>query len=162
MGIITDLKFAVRSLARVKGLTATVIITLALGIGANAAIFSVVREVLLRPLVNRDQDRLIYIKQSRIQGASWVVVDSTTGVHIWSLEASTGSVLRIVGETVLGVTHLAGGWVDWRDERPEVYRRGLHRLPGGEPARGERRQVRSRSASADPARRAQPLQSTSR
>ena len=38
--------------------------TLALGIGANAAIFSVVRGVLIRPLVNRDQDRLIYIRQS--------------------------------------------------------------------------------------------------
>ena len=59
-----DLKFAVRSLARAKGLTITVILTLALGIGANAAIFSVVRGVLLRPLVNRDEDRLIYIRQS--------------------------------------------------------------------------------------------------
>src|SRR5205814_6858633 len=60
----TDLKFALRSLARAKGLTFTVVLTLALGIGANAAIFSVVRGVLLRPLVNRDQDRLIYIRQS--------------------------------------------------------------------------------------------------
>src|ERR1700734_2158228 len=59
-----DLKFAVRSLARTKGLTITVIITLALGIGANAAIFTLVRGVLLRPLVNRDEDRLIYIRQS--------------------------------------------------------------------------------------------------
>jgi len=48
----------------VKGLAITVVVTLALGIGANAAIFSVVRGVLLRPLVNRDQDRLIYIRQS--------------------------------------------------------------------------------------------------
>ena len=64
MNILTDLKFALRSLARVKGLALTVILTLALGIGANAAIFSVVRGVLLRPLVNRDEDRLIYIRQS--------------------------------------------------------------------------------------------------
>ena len=64
MSLITDFRFAVRSLVRVKGLALTVIVTLALGIGANAAIFSVVREVLLRPLVNRDEDRLIYIRQS--------------------------------------------------------------------------------------------------
>ena len=59
-----DLRFAVRSLFRAKSLTVTVVVTLALGIGANAAIFSVVRSVLLRPLVNRDPDRLIYIRQS--------------------------------------------------------------------------------------------------
>jgi len=59
-----DLRVAMRSLRRAKGLAATVVITLALGIGANAAIFSVVRGVLLRPLVNRDEARLIYIRQS--------------------------------------------------------------------------------------------------
>jgi predicted permease len=59
-----DLRFAVRSLARTTGLTVTVVLTLALGIGANAAIFTLVRGVLLRPLVNRDEDRLIYIRQS--------------------------------------------------------------------------------------------------
>src|SRR5215211_3250366 len=64
MNLITDLRFALRSLARAKGLALTVVVTLALGIGANAAIFSVVRGVLLRPLVNRDEDRLIYIRQS--------------------------------------------------------------------------------------------------
>lgn len=64
MTFLHDIKVAARSLARSKGLTATVVLTLALGIGANAAIFSVVRGVLLRPLVNRDEDRLIYIRQS--------------------------------------------------------------------------------------------------
>ena len=58
-----ELKFGARSLARAKGLTATVVLTLALGIGANAAMFSLVRGVLLRPLVNRDENRLIYIRQ---------------------------------------------------------------------------------------------------
>jgi putative ABC transport system permease protein len=61
-----DIRFALRSLLRAKGLTTTVIMTLALGIGANAAIFSVVRSVLLRPLVNRDPDRLIYIRQTAL------------------------------------------------------------------------------------------------
>ncbi len=64
MPFLNDLKFAVRSLMRSKGLTVTVILTLALGIGANAAIFTLVRGVLLRPLVNRDENRLIYIRQS--------------------------------------------------------------------------------------------------
>src|SRR5262249_34619464 len=59
-----DLRHALRSLRRAPALTSTVVVTLALGIGANAAIFSVVRSVLLRPLVNRDADRLIYIRQT--------------------------------------------------------------------------------------------------
>src|SRR5262245_58347303 len=64
MSFIADLRFAYRSFTRAKGLALTVIVTLALGIGANAAIFSVVRSVLLRPLVNRDADRLLYIRQT--------------------------------------------------------------------------------------------------
>src|SRR6516162_10370220 len=62
--IVQDLRVALRSLWKSKGLAFTVIVTLALGIGANAAIFSLIRGVLLRPLVNRDEDRLIYIRQS--------------------------------------------------------------------------------------------------
>lgn len=64
MNFTADLRQALRSLSRVKGLALTVIVTLALGIGANAAIFSVVRGVLLRPLANDDEERLIYIRQS--------------------------------------------------------------------------------------------------
>ena len=64
MSFVSHPRFAFRSLLRARGLTITVVLTLALGIGANAAIFSVVRGVLLRPLMNRDADRLIYIRQS--------------------------------------------------------------------------------------------------
>lgn len=59
-----DFRYAFRSLARARGLALTVIVTLALGIGANAAIFSVVRGVLLKPLANEDEERLIYIRHS--------------------------------------------------------------------------------------------------
>jgi putative ABC transport system permease protein len=69
-----DLKIAVRSLARARALWITVAVTLALGIGANAAIFSVVRGVLLRPLANRDEDRLLYVRQS----APGIGVDNAT------------------------------------------------------------------------------------
>lgn len=61
--LLQDIRIAVRSLGRSKGLAFTVIATLALGIGANAAIFSLVRGVLLRPLVNADESRLIYVEQ---------------------------------------------------------------------------------------------------
>jgi putative ABC transport system permease protein len=64
MSPVRDLRVAGYSLIRTPGLAIAVILTLALGIGANAAIFTLVRGVLLKPLVNRDEDRLIYIRQS--------------------------------------------------------------------------------------------------
>jgi putative ABC transport system permease protein len=64
MPFVRDLRVAAHSLIRTPGLAIAVILTLALGIGANAAIFTLVRGVLLKPLVNRDEDRLIYIRQS--------------------------------------------------------------------------------------------------
>jgi len=64
MSFFQEMRVGLRSLLRARGLALTVIVTLALGIGANAAIFSVVRSVLLAPLVNRDADRLLYIRQT--------------------------------------------------------------------------------------------------
>ena len=64
VALLQDMRIGLRSLLRARGLAATVVVTLALGIGANAAIFSVVRGVLHRPLVNRGEDRLVYIRQS--------------------------------------------------------------------------------------------------
>lgn len=59
-----DVKYAIRSLSRARGYTIAVVLTLALGIGANTAIFSVVRGVLLKPLPHKDGDRLMYLRQS--------------------------------------------------------------------------------------------------
>ena len=59
-----DLRYALRTLLRAPGFALAVVLTLGLGIGANTAIFSVVRGVLLRPLPHRDGDRLMYLRQS--------------------------------------------------------------------------------------------------
>jgi putative ABC transport system permease protein len=64
MSFVRDFRVAAYSLIRTPGLALAVVLTLALGIGANAAIFTLVRGVLLKPLVNRGEDRLIYIRQS--------------------------------------------------------------------------------------------------
>jgi putative ABC transport system permease protein len=74
MSFFRDLRVAFHSLMRSKGLASIVILTLALGIGANAAIFTLVRGVLLKPLVNRDESRLVYIRQSAPSGGQ----DNTT------------------------------------------------------------------------------------
>jgi putative ABC transport system permease protein len=62
--LLQDVRFGWRMLHKNPGFTVVAVVTLALGIGANAAIFSVVRGVLLRPLANRDEDRLLYLRQS--------------------------------------------------------------------------------------------------
>ena len=64
LAFLQDVRVAMRSLRHAKGLAATVALMLALGIGANAAVFSVVRQVLFRPLVNREADRIVYVRQS--------------------------------------------------------------------------------------------------
>jgi putative ABC transport system permease protein len=102
-----DFKFALRSLSRAKGLSFTVIITLALGIGANAAIFSLVRGVLLRPLVNRDENRLIYIRQS----APGLDQDNSSFSvpEIQDLKGSVHSLFEIGDFSVIGFTLLGLG-----------------------------------------------------
>src|SRR5712692_10515362 len=100
--VLNDLKTAFRSLSRTKGLTLTVVLTLALGIGANAAIFSLVRGVLLRPLVNRDENRLIYIRQS----AKGIGTDNTTFSvpEIQDIRASSKTISEFGDFSTIGFT----------------------------------------------------------
>jgi putative ABC transport system permease protein len=65
-----DLRYAVRSLARTPRLTAVMVLTLGLGVGANAAVFSLVDAMLLRPLPFPEADRLVLLQERRDDGHS--------------------------------------------------------------------------------------------
>ena len=107
MSFLRDLRVAFHSLARAKGLATIVILTLALGIGANAAIFTLVRGVLLKPLVNRDENRLIYIRQS----APGLRDENTTFSvpEIKDIESSVHSIEEFGDFSVIGFTMIGLG-----------------------------------------------------
>jgi putative ABC transport system permease protein len=141
---LNDVKYALRSLAQAKGLTVTVVFTLALGIGANAAIFTLVRGVLLRPLVNREEDRLIYIRQSApgmgMENATFSVPEvqdlrqsvkslsaigdfSTIGFTLNGLGEPREVQAGVVGGTyfdVMGLHPVLGRLIDMRDDGPNA------------------------------------------
>jgi predicted permease len=62
--IASDIRYALRTLRRAPGFTSVVVITLALGIGANTAMFTLLRGTVLRPLPNKDAERLVYLHQA--------------------------------------------------------------------------------------------------
>src|SRR5271156_3102643 len=107
MSFFRDLRIPFHSLVHSKGLATIVILTLALGIGANAAIFTLVRGVLLKPLVNRDENRLMYIRQS----APGIEGDNATFSvpEIKDIEASVHSVSEFGDFSQMGFTMVGLG-----------------------------------------------------
>ena len=73
--IVHDLRYTIRVLRKSRLLTASVLLTLALGIGANALVFSVIRSVILRPLIYEHPDELVQLWESgknMESGSDWV------------------------------------------------------------------------------------------
>jgi len=86
-----DLRFAFRQLLKNPGFTAVAVLTLALGIGANTAIFSVVNAVLLRPLPYTEPGQLVQLRADR-PGSPSTVIGSSTFVEV---KAQSQSLARV-------------------------------------------------------------------
>ncbi|MEO7272024.1 MAG: ABC transporter permease [Vicinamibacterales bacterium] len=147
--MITDLRFALRAFARVPGFTMLSIATLALGVGATTAIFSVVNAVLLRPLPYTDPDRLVVTRGSLPDfqdAAAPSAAFNGTGIwasNLYTLDASAegrqvrGAIVSPEVFPLLGVTPLLGRSFTTEDNRTDnvILGYGLWQSAyGGDPA----------------------------
>jgi len=141
--LLRDIRHAARGLARTPGFATAVVLTLALGIGGNTAIFSVVDQVLLRPLPYPNGDELVTIYEAgraspahfSVSPANWLDWQrqsrTFSGFAAWRTAAFTltgvGEPLRVNGQLVsaeffpvLGVSPLLGRTISQQDDRPNA------------------------------------------
>ena len=140
----TDLRYAFRALFKSPGFTLVAILTLALGIGANSAIFSVVNGVLLKPLRYQNPDQLVWIWSTRkdVSRAFYSIpnfvdtrgqtqkIDKLIAFATWGINLGGPEVterlqgIRITADAfdVLGVKAVAGRVLQSYDEKPESER----------------------------------------
>lgn len=104
--ILNDLRYAVRSLRRTPAFTIAAVLTLAIGIGANAAIFSIVDHVILRPLAYEDPERLYIVHESvpRFAHISPTVPVSANHFLEWKRRTSAFEQMALFGSVSLNLT----------------------------------------------------------
>jgi len=130
--LIKDLRFALRSLVKRPGFTIIVVLTLALGIGVNAAVFSVINAVLLRPLPYRDSDRVVTLWQNNLKAG--VTRDDVSPANFidWSEQSKSF-------ETIAGIEPF--GFALMGEGEPERFSawlvtKGFFEAAGTNPVRG--------------------------
>src|SRR2546423_8337915 len=110
--MIQDLRYALRMLLRHKAFTALAVLTLALGIGANTAIFSVVYAVLLRPLPFSEQQQLFVAWKKDTTTKSPLVELSVAEFQDWQLQSQSFDGLAVMPTTVYGYGYILTGYGD--------------------------------------------------
>ena len=154
-----DLRYAVRQLAKSPGFTAVAVITLALGIGANTAIFSVVNAVLLRPLPYFQPDHLVAVDSMKTRGAH--VPDNLSYPDFFDFRARNHVFEHLITgrHTDLTLTGsgapmlLDGGMTTWDLFPPWVFNRNLVEDSYHQGSRGNACGRAQPHALADPVRR---------
>ena len=99
-----DLRFAVRLLAKDRAFTLVAVITLALGIGANTAMFSVIESVLLAPLPYRDPERIVWISENNVTGNNNLAMVFAADLEEWRNRATSFDALSVLltGDATMG------------------------------------------------------------
>lgn len=101
---ITDIRYALRSLRKNPGFTVLAVVVMALGIGANTAVFSVVNSVLLRPLDYRDPDRIVTVANQWKTGGAPQGQVSAPDFHDWHDQTSAFAAIAYYSNTETSLT----------------------------------------------------------
>jgi hypothetical protein len=124
-----DVRYALRTCARNPGFSAVIIFTLAFGIGANTAIFSIVEAVLLRPLTYAEPDRLVMVHETLPQAGRIPV--GATEFEEWRRSASSFERMALIAVTPIILT----GAANPSDSTPRAFPRPSFRCLGSMPRR---------------------------
>jgi len=129
---VRDFRLGLRLLARSPGFTIVALITMALGIGANTAMFSVVNGVLLKPLPYPEADRIVYLRENNLT-RGWTSF-TIAPLNLWDWQEQNHSMERMAAYRSRTVTYTGGD----RPQRLSAYRVSEEYLEilGGRPALG--------------------------
>src|SRR5215218_10540434 len=104
-----DLRYAVRTLSKSPGFTLVAVLALALGIGANTAIFSVVKAVLLSPLPYPEPERLVWVRESNPGANIFEEAASAPNYNDWRTQVRSFEGVAAFSNTAATLTGDGGG-----------------------------------------------------